>query len=59
MNYQTIRYEWVEHVGSLTLARPEKLNAQNPLIWDELIIRPKGFFCTAPDGVTRREQGCL
>ena len=36
MNYQTIRYEQAEHVGTLTLARPEKLNAQNPLMWDEL-----------------------
>ena len=51
MNYQTIRYEWVEHVGSLTLARPEKLNAQNPLIWDELIIRPERVFL---DGTGRR-----
>ena len=36
MSYQTIRYEWVGHVGTLTLARPEKLNAQNPLMWNEL-----------------------
>jgi enoyl-CoA hydratase/carnithine racemase len=36
MTYQTIRYESIEHVGTLTLARPEKLNAQNPLMWQEL-----------------------
>lgn len=36
MNYQTIRYERAKHVGTLTAARPEKLNAQNPMMWDEL-----------------------
>jgi enoyl-CoA hydratase/carnithine racemase len=36
VSYQTIRYERAEHVGTLTLARPEKLNAQNPMMWDEL-----------------------
>ncbi|MEJ7582862.1 MAG: enoyl-CoA hydratase/isomerase family protein [Acidimicrobiales bacterium] len=34
--YQTIRYERSEHTGMLTLARPEKRNAQNPLMWREL-----------------------
>ena len=34
--YQTIRYERSEHIGTLTLARPEKRNAQNPLMWQEL-----------------------
>ena len=34
--YQTIRYERTEHTGTLTLARPEKRNAQNPLMWHEL-----------------------
>jgi enoyl-CoA hydratase/carnithine racemase len=34
--YQTIRYERTEHVGTLSLARPEKRNAQNPLMWREL-----------------------
>jgi len=36
VSYQTIRYQRAEHVGTLTLARPEKLNAQNPMMWDEL-----------------------
>jgi enoyl-CoA hydratase/carnithine racemase len=34
--YQTIRYERNGHIGTLTLARPEKRNAQNPLMWQEL-----------------------
>ena len=35
-DYQTIRYERGEHVGTLTLSRPERRNAQNPLMWEEL-----------------------
>jgi enoyl-CoA hydratase/carnithine racemase len=35
-SYQTIRYVKSGHVGTLTLARPEKRNAQNPLMWQEL-----------------------
>ena len=34
--YQTIRYERSEHAGTLTLARPGKRNAQNPLMWREI-----------------------
>jgi enoyl-CoA hydratase/carnithine racemase len=34
--YETIRFERDGHVGTLTLARPEKRNAQNPLMWREL-----------------------
>jgi enoyl-CoA hydratase/carnithine racemase len=34
--YQTIRYERSDHIGTLTLARPGKRNAQNPLMWQEL-----------------------
>jgi enoyl-CoA hydratase/carnithine racemase len=34
--YQTIRYERRADVGTLTLARPGKRNAQNPLMWEEL-----------------------
>ena len=34
--YQTIRYERSGAIGTLTLARPEKRNAQNPLMWQEL-----------------------
>src|SRR6516164_57748 len=35
-DFQTIRYERTEHIGTLTLARPEKRNAQNPRMWQEL-----------------------
>jgi len=35
-DYETIRYERGGYVGTLTLARPEKHNAQNPLMWREL-----------------------
>ena len=35
-DYQTIRYERIGDVGTLTLARPAKRNAQNPLMWEEL-----------------------
>jgi enoyl-CoA hydratase/carnithine racemase len=35
-NYETIRYERTAQVGTLTLARPDKRNAQNPLMWQEL-----------------------
>jgi enoyl-CoA hydratase/carnithine racemase len=34
--YQTIRYERRDDIGTLTLARPGKRNAQNPLMWQEL-----------------------
>ena len=34
--YQTIRYERHDGIGTLTLARPGKRNAQNPLMWQEL-----------------------
>jgi enoyl-CoA hydratase/carnithine racemase len=35
-SYKTIRYERHGDIGTLTLARPEKRNAQNPLMWEEL-----------------------
>jgi enoyl-CoA hydratase/carnithine racemase len=35
-SYQTIRYQRQGDVGTLTLARPGKRNAQNPLMWQEL-----------------------
>jgi enoyl-CoA hydratase/carnithine racemase len=35
-DYQTIRYRREGDVGTLTLARPGKRNAQNPLMWQEL-----------------------
>jgi enoyl-CoA hydratase/carnithine racemase len=34
--YQTIRYEDIGDIGTLTLARPAKRNAQNPQMWEEL-----------------------
>jgi enoyl-CoA hydratase/carnithine racemase len=36
VTYETIRYERSEHIGTLTLNRPKKLNAQSPLMWSEL-----------------------
>jgi enoyl-CoA hydratase/carnithine racemase len=35
-DFRTIRYERQGGVGTLTLARPGKRNAQNPLMWQEL-----------------------
>ena len=35
-DFQTIRYLRQGDVGTLTLARPAKRNAQNPLMWQEL-----------------------
>jgi enoyl-CoA hydratase/carnithine racemase len=35
-DYQTIRYQRDGDIGTLTLARPGKRNAQNPLMWQEL-----------------------
>jgi enoyl-CoA hydratase/carnithine racemase len=37
-DYLTIRYERHGYVGSLALARPDKRNAQNPLMWKELAL---------------------
>ena len=34
--YETIRYQRDRDIGTLTLARPGKRNAQNPLMWEEL-----------------------
>jgi enoyl-CoA hydratase/carnithine racemase len=34
--YSTIRYERNGYIGKLTLARPDKRNAQNPVMWEEL-----------------------
>jgi enoyl-CoA hydratase/carnithine racemase len=34
--FKTIRYRRDGDIGTLTLARPEKRNAQNPLMWEEL-----------------------
>jgi enoyl-CoA hydratase len=35
-SYQTLRYERRGHIGTLTLSRPEKHNAQNSTMWQEL-----------------------
>jgi enoyl-CoA hydratase/carnithine racemase len=34
--YHTLRYQRHGDIGTLTLARPGKRNAQNPLMWEEL-----------------------
>ncbi len=34
--YETIRYERAGYIGTLTLDRPHKRNAQDPLMWQEL-----------------------
>jgi enoyl-CoA hydratase/carnithine racemase len=34
--HTTIRYQRTGDIGTLTLARPDKRNAQNPLMWEEL-----------------------
>jgi len=36
IDYRTIRYQRQGDIGTLTLARPGKRNAQNPLMWEEL-----------------------
>ena len=35
--YRTIRYERSGGIGHLALARPSKRNAQNPMMWQELV----------------------
>jgi enoyl-CoA hydratase/carnithine racemase len=37
-DHQTIRYQRQGSIGTLTLARPAKRNAQNPLMWQELAL---------------------
>jgi enoyl-CoA hydratase/2-(1,2-epoxy-1,2-dihydrophenyl)acetyl-CoA isomerase len=36
LEFQAVRYERADDIGTLTLARPAKRNAQNPLMWQEL-----------------------
>jgi enoyl-CoA hydratase/carnithine racemase len=35
-DFHTIHYKREENIGTLTLTRPEKRSAQNPLMWKEL-----------------------
>jgi len=48
--YQTIRYQRDGDIGTLTLARPAKRNAQNPLMWEELARLGAGLL---PDETLR------
>jgi enoyl-CoA hydratase/carnithine racemase len=54
--YQTIRYERSGHIGTLTLARPGKRNAQNPVMWQELarlgaeLLPDQGLRCLVVAG---------
>ena len=54
--YQTIRYRREGDVGTLTLARPAKRNAQNPLMWRELatlgteLLREDSLRCLVVTG---------
>jgi enoyl-CoA hydratase/carnithine racemase len=49
-DYQTIRYQRHGDIGTLTLDRPGKRNAQNPLMWQELARLGAGLL---PDGTLR------
>jgi enoyl-CoA hydratase/carnithine racemase len=55
-DYRTIRYERQGAIGTLTLARPGKRNAQNPLMWQELaglgaaLLRDKTLGCLVVAG---------
>jgi enoyl-CoA hydratase/carnithine racemase len=57
--YQTIRYQRDGHIGTLTLNRPGKLNAQNPLMWQELarlgseLVRDQTLRCLVVTGEGR------
>ncbi len=43
MDYQTIKYEKVDHIATNTLNRPERHNADNSVINDELNVAWKDF----------------
>jgi enoyl-CoA hydratase/carnithine racemase len=49
-DYQTIRYQRDGDIATLTLARPGKRNAQNPLMWHELARLGAGLL---PDQTLR------
>ena len=43
MYYQTIKYEKVDHIATITLNRPERRNARNSVMNDELKAAWKDF----------------
>jgi enoyl-CoA hydratase/carnithine racemase len=43
--YETISYRRVGDIGTLTLTRPGKRNAQNPLMWEELAQLGAELLC--------------
>jgi enoyl-CoA hydratase/carnithine racemase len=55
-DFKTIRYQRRGDIGTLTLARPGKRNAQNPLMWEELarlgteLLPDETLRCLAVEG---------
>ena len=55
-DYRTIRYRRDADIATLTLDRPGKLNAQNPLMWEELnrlgaeLVRDESLRCLVVKG---------
>jgi hypothetical protein len=56
MSFETIRYERLGNIGTLTLARPDKRSAQNPPMWEELGSRPIQVFRALTADIDRRPR---